>query len=444
MRMSLRSGLAVLAATAACGGQALAQASFTTIAPDPGYDYAVVQDISRSGRFALVSLQNSVPRPAIPFSYVLDLQTNARVDLIDPFGRDLNALAVSDDGSVVVGYVGGGPLGATSSFVWDENGFQEIGGLPAGNISYARGVSADGAVVVGTTGANFGDPYQQGWRWTAAGGFVPLEDVGNDELLFGAANNVSADGQTVVGFGTLGDNDPDNDQFQRGAAWFNGGDAVTDLGILPNPFNAGIEGFAASADGAVIVGFGGSTNPAGGYANNGFRWTQDGGLVAIPPPPSAPLTASSHIVDCSNDGNTLVGYIISGGVNTWDGMIWTPQTGSRALRDVLADEGVTIPDTIRVRETYCSGDGRTLGGWCYNTTTQRYLGYIVRLPAPTACDPDFNADGNVDQDDIACLAQVVAGDPACSTTDPDFNGDGNVDQDDIDALAQVVGGAACP
>ena len=60
------------------------------------------------------------------------------------------------------------------------------------------------------------------------------------------------------------------------------------------------------------------------------------------------------------------------------------------------------------------------------------------------CDPDFNADGNVDQDDIACLSQVVAGDPSCSDADPDFNGDGNVDQDDIDALSQVVAGAPCP
>ncbi len=60
------------------------------------------------------------------------------------------------------------------------------------------------------------------------------------------------------------------------------------------------------------------------------------------------------------------------------------------------------------------------------------------------CDPDFNQDGNADQDDIACLAQVVAGDPSCSDADPDFNRDGNVDQDDIDALAQVVAGSPCP
>ncbi|MDX2131372.1 MAG: lamin tail domain-containing protein [Planctomycetota bacterium] len=60
------------------------------------------------------------------------------------------------------------------------------------------------------------------------------------------------------------------------------------------------------------------------------------------------------------------------------------------------------------------------------------------------CDPDFNQDGNSDQDDIACLAQVVAGDPTCSSVDPDFNRDGNVDQDDIAALEQVVAGAPCP
>ncbi|MDX2131884.1 MAG: cytochrome c peroxidase [Planctomycetota bacterium] len=76
---------------------------------------------------------------------------------------------------------------------------------------------------------------------------------------------------------------------------------------------------------------------------------------------------------------------------------------------------------------------------------------VARLPmfcglygCPPSCVPDFNADGNVDQDDIACLAQAVAGDASCSTSDPDFNADGNVDQDDLAALEQVVAGGACP
>jgi hypothetical protein len=65
------------------------------------------------------------------------------------------------------------------------------------------------------------------------------------------------------------------------------------------------------------------------------------------------------------------------------------------------------------------------------------------------CDPDVNCDGSADQDDVACLAQAVAGDWSCLcggdiAIDPDFNGDGNVDQDDVAALVQVVGGASCP
>ncbi len=79
------------------------------------------------------------------------------------------------------------------------------------------------------------------------------------------------------------------------------------------------------------------------------------------------------------------------------------------------------------------------------TNNARGSGVLTINCVPTpVCDPDFNGDGNVDQDDIACLAQVVGGNPSCSSMDPDFNGDGNVDQDDIDALAQVVGGAPCP
>ncbi len=79
------------------------------------------------------------------------------------------------------------------------------------------------------------------------------------------------------------------------------------------------------------------------------------------------------------------------------------------------------------------------GGYTMNTEIQ-----VLWFDCPETCEPDFNQDGNVDQDDISCLAQVVAGDPSCSDQDPDFNGDGNVDQDDIDALSQVVAGAGCP
>jgi hypothetical protein len=61
-----------------------------------------------------------------------------------------------------------------------------------------------------------------------------------------------------------------------------------------------------------------------------------------------------------------------------------------------------------------------------------------------ACDPDVNQDGNVDQDDVAYLINVVGGGANPTGIDPDFNQDGNVDQDDIAALINVVAGGNCP
>jgi glucose/arabinose dehydrogenase len=63
---------------------------------------------------------------------------------------------------------------------------------------------------------------------------------------------------------------------------------------------------------------------------------------------------------------------------------------------------------------------------------------------PPACDPDLNQDGNVDQDDIAYLINVVGGGENPTGIDPDFNRDGNVDQDDVNALINTVGGGGCP
>jgi hypothetical protein len=71
-----------------------------------------------------------------------------------------------------------------------------------------------------------------------------------------------------------------------------------------------------------------------------------------------------------------------------------------------------------------------------------YVGNITQ-PPPT-CDPDYNQDGNSDQDDVAYLINVIGGGPNPTGRDPDFNGDGNADQDDVGALINVVAGGPCP
>lgn len=60
------------------------------------------------------------------------------------------------------------------------------------------------------------------------------------------------------------------------------------------------------------------------------------------------------------------------------------------------------------------------------------------------CDPDFNDDGNSDQDDVTYLVNAVAGGDNPNNRDLDFNRDGNVDQDDVAALVNVVAGGGCP
>jgi hypothetical protein len=70
---------------------------------------------------------------------------------------------------------------------------------------------------------------------------------------------------------------------------------------------------------------------------------------------------------------------------------------------------------------------------------------IVYLRDPaTPCDPDMNQDGNVDQDDVAYLINVIGGGPNPTAIDPDFNQDGNADQDDVSSLINVVAGGDCP
>jgi hypothetical protein len=60
------------------------------------------------------------------------------------------------------------------------------------------------------------------------------------------------------------------------------------------------------------------------------------------------------------------------------------------------------------------------------------------------CDPDYDQDGNVDQQDVDYLQNVLGGGPNPTGWNPDFNRDGNADQDDLAALINAVAGGGCP
>lgn len=70
----------------------------------------------------------------------------------------------------------------------------------------------------------------------------------------------------------------------------------------------------------------------------------------------------------------------------------------------------------------------------YQCAVTNACGAVYSDPASLSfsCCIDFNGDGSQgDQDDVACLINVISGNPGCTPEDPDINQDGSVDQDDL-------------
>lgn len=82
-----------------------------------------------------------------------------------------------------------------------EGGTQGIGFLPSGNESFAIGISADGAVVVGrgNVEASPGTFASRPFRWNAVQGMQPIPMLDSAPNGFGEANDASADGSVIVG-----------------------------------------------------------------------------------------------------------------------------------------------------------------------------------------------------------------------------------------------------
>ena len=208
-----------------------------------------------------------------------------------PYGRWSWAYGVSADGAVVVGvsnYLGG----YGSAFRWTASGgMQDLGTLPGYDRSEAWGVSADGSVVVGRALNAAGR--SRAFRWTASGGMQDLGTLGGYES---AAYGVSADGSVVVGSAR------NAASFDRAFRWTALG-GMQDLGTLGGCCS---KANGVSADGSVVVG--GAPNVAGFY--RAFRWTASGGMENLNTTYASLLTYGSTLIEAyaiSPDGRYIVG-----------------------------------------------------------------------------------------------------------------------------------------
>jgi uncharacterized membrane protein len=218
---------------------------------------------------------------------------------------------VSADGSVVVGESEQRALRWVMSTT-----AQPLGSAQA--ITSARGVSADGLVVVGSYGSG------QAFRWTQAGGLALLAFVRD-----GWAEDVNADGTVIVGCSM--------DQPVRTPV---GGISTLDL---PNPWTGGCA-YGVSDDGTTAVGAGWNETSSGAV-----RWE-----VGLYP---EELFAPGMAVATSADGSVVVGW--SDGMGA---IIWDEEHGPRLLSDVLEEKGADLFGWQLLEARDVSADGKVVVG----------------------------------------------------------------------------------
>jgi len=237
------------------------------------------------------------------------------------------ARGVSADGSVVVGQTEVGEM----AFRWTAaTGAEGLNYLPGHTRSKAYAASSDGSVIVGECGPDSGgvEPF----LWTETDGMVSLG-------FQGYAEGVSWDGCVIVG-------------TANGTAFrWSQATGPVDLGTLQGGTSS--YGKDVSGDGSVVVGY--STSETGTQA---YRWTEPGGMVGLGYL-SGGARSEAHAI--SADGSVIVGSAFSS-----DGeiaFIWNASDGMRPLIDVLAvDCGLGMTGWHLSRAYGVSVDGTVIAG----------------------------------------------------------------------------------
>ncbi len=244
-----------------------------------------------------------------------------------PRAINSRAVAVSDDGAVMVGY---SEPGSTRATIWTKNGeIQDLGALPntflKNPASSAYGASGNGSTIVGESSVDGGD---EAFRWTKADGMTGIGRLpGGDQMAGGPrsmALAISSDGNTIVGFSSskLG---------QEGFRW------------------------TKNSDGSVVVGYFDAGNM------QAFRWSQADGMKSLENLKGAKSCTASAI---SRDGSTIVGGGYAG--SSPEALRWTEKKGVESIRQLLIDHGVDMSGWQLYTATGVSADGTVIVGYGMN------------------------------------------------------------------------------
>jgi probable HAF family extracellular repeat protein len=256
------------------------------------------------------------------------------------------ATDVSSDGAWIAGY-GGSSFGTRNgwkAFRYHIDGSMDVIEAAGGGI-WGKGISGDGQRLAGTSqGAGATDP-AVAFTWTVSDGVVPLSGPLYPAPAPTNANAISADGAVIVG-------DTNNGVSGNGFRWTQ----QTGMVAVGN-FSA----TATSRDGSVVVGA--ITTDEGFQA---YRWTEIDGIVELPHPGFGPgYTASA--LGVSGDGSRVVGYIENQSTDLRQAFIWDDIHGNILLKELLENAyGYDLTGWNLTKAYAISDDGNTVVGRGYS------------------------------------------------------------------------------
>jgi uncharacterized membrane protein len=354
-------------------------------------------------------------------TYLLDTVAG-EMTVLPPLG--LTAVAVSDDGTVVLGDIPDpNGIGSNVAAIWTaEAGWQSIGHLPNAGACPSRSdgyeLSADGSVAVGLSWDGCDG---RGFVWTEATGMLELEPLANGS---NRASVVSADGALIGGFA--------QGSFSRTPAIWDG---TTTLGELLDPPDGDALGeiHGMKDDGTVMLGT--WLLESTEFYAEAIKWTAGpSGWEREPLGEGSIIPGWQGIpMDIADDG-TIVGF----DVLMTSRRAWILPSGADQmveLRSYIESHGGTVPADADLQVCQAiSTDGRLIAGHSWFPSPGAWL---VRIEPD--CVGDLDGDLDIDLADLAQLLANYGTTSGAAYEDGDLDGDGDVDLADLATLLAVYG-----
>ena len=298
----------------------------------------------------------------------------------DEIGGSNGRYGVSADGSVVVGTTYE-DYDRLLAFRW-RRGVLSIISPDA----EANDVSANGRVIVGNQYDSEGHN-RKGVRWVPnRQEALPITDATSDFVVF-TAEAISDDGRVIVGSGGAGfDADSGHNDWFGYYRWEK--DHIERIELPPGLKASNLFGLVSiSADGSTVVGWGTYTD-----RNQNSAWRWNGGVIEELTLPEGESTIANGV---SGNGAVIVGQYWVPEENSSRAFIWDVAHGTRDLTTLVRDaHGVDLDGHKLSYAMDISNNGRMLVGLASPLDDPFDAGTTWRLRLPPACSDDIDNDGD--------------------------------------------------